>query len=86
MITFNEALALAASVARPIGQDEVFLAAAHRRVLATPVTARVSAPPADCSAMDGYAVREADMDSLPARLRISGEAFAGADNRLTLVD
>ena len=42
------------------GTETVPLAAAHGRVLAEPVAARLSQPPADVSAMDGYAVRAAD--------------------------
>lgn len=52
------------------------------RVLAEPVIARDSLPPFVNSAMDGYALRAADLvtataDS-PARLRVVGEAAAGS--------
>ena len=77
MISFDEAVALVASIARPLGHEEVALADAHRRVLAAPVIAQVASPPADVSAMDGYAVRDVDLGSPPARLRIAGESFAG---------
>jgi molybdopterin molybdotransferase len=77
VIGFDEAAALTASLARPLGREDVPLADAHRRVLAAPVVAQVSAPPSDASAMDGYAVREADLAMLPARLRLAGESFAG---------
>ncbi|MBV9750692.1 MAG: molybdopterin molybdotransferase MoeA, partial [Acetobacteraceae bacterium] len=46
------------------------------RVLAEPVVARLSNPPADVSAMDGYALRAMD-GALGARLRVIGEAPAG---------
>ena len=62
-------------VARPIGRETVPLARASGRVLAAPVVAKVDSPPADASAMDGYAVREAD---LPGSLRIIGESFPGS--------
>lgn len=84
VIDFEEAFARARAAARPIGEEDVALADAHGRVLAAPVAARISAPPADASAMDGYAVREGDLASLPARLLVSGEAYAGADCDLTL--
>jgi molybdopterin molybdotransferase len=74
MIAFDEAVRLLAEAARPLGRESVPLAKAAGRVLAAPVVARVDSPPADSSAMDGYAVREAD---LPARLRVIGESFAG---------
>lgn len=77
MISFDEAVATVGEVARPLGAERVPLREAHRRVLADAVVARVSAPPADVSAMDGYAVRDADLQSLPARLPIAGESFAG---------
>lgn len=50
--------------------------AAVGRVLAEPVIARHSAPPADVSAMDGYAVRRVDSE-VGARLRVLGESRAG---------
>lgn len=56
--------------------ETVALAAAAGRVLARPVTARLTQPPAAVSAMDGYAVRAADA-VLDARLRVVGEAPAG---------
>jgi molybdopterin molybdotransferase len=74
MISFDEALRLVAQVARPLGRERVAIADAAGRVLAQPVTAMVDSPPADGSAMDGYAVRDAD---LPGRLRVIGESFAG---------
>lgn len=74
MISFDEAVRRVAEVARPIGRESVPLAEAAGRVLAAPVVAMVEAPPADCSSMDGYAVREAD---LPGTVRMIGESFAG---------
>ena len=75
MISFDEAVRLVADVARPIGREMVPLASAAGRVLAAPVVAMVDSPPADSSAMDGYAVREAD---LPGSLHIVGESFPGS--------
>lgn len=76
MIGFDEALERLASVARPAGTERVPLAEAHGRVLSTPVIARLDSPASDTSAMDGYAVREANF-AIPARLRMIGESFAG---------
>lgn len=78
MIGFDEAVSLLDAVARPLGRERAPLAQAHRRVLAEPVIAALDAPTTDTSAMDGYAVREADVATLPARLSIIGESFAGA--------
>ena len=47
------------------------------RRLAAPVIAQVNQPPADVSAMDGYAVRFADM-AMNAELKVIGESRAGA--------
>jgi molybdopterin molybdotransferase len=47
-------------------------------VLAAPVVARIDSPRADVSAMDGYAVRTADLARVPASLEVVGESFAGA--------
>ncbi len=78
MATVEQALALIAeqAAARLMPPETVALAAAHGRILADPVTARVSQPPADVSAMDGYAVRHAEM-KLGANLRVTGESRAG---------
>ena len=74
MINLDEAWAIVAGEATPLGSERVELDQPHRRILAEPVVAMVDWPPADVSAMDGYAVREAD----PSPLRVIGESFAGA--------
>ena len=61
---------------RPAGIEIVPLADAAGRVLAAPVIARLTQPPADVSAMDGYALRAADA-AAGARLRVVGAAPAG---------
>ncbi|MFP5329618.1 MAG: molybdopterin molybdotransferase MoeA [Alphaproteobacteria bacterium] len=77
MINFDEAVEIVRSAASPLATETVPLADAAGRVLAAPVVARIDSPRADVSAMDGYAVREADLLDLPARLAIAGESFAG---------
>jgi molybdopterin molybdotransferase len=74
MISFDEAIRLVADAARPLGRESVPLGRAGGRVLAAPVAAMIDSPPADSSAMDGYAVREAD---LPGTLHLVGGSFAG---------
>lgn len=60
-----------------LGSESVPLARAHRRVLSQPLVARHSQPPFDASAMDGYAVRAAEV--LPGRpLKLAGTSQAGA--------
>lgn len=57
--------------------EQVALGDALGRVLALDVTARLTQPWADVSAMDGYAVRAADVASVPAGLTVIGESPAG---------
>lgn len=60
-----------------LGSETVPLALAHNRVLAQPLVARHSQPPFDASAMDGYAVRAAEV--VPGRpLKLAGTSQAGA--------
>jgi molybdopterin molybdotransferase len=68
-------LVLADANALPI--EQVPLGEACGRVLATDLAALRTQPPADVSAMDGYAVRSADIATTPARLRVIGEVAAG---------
>jgi len=77
VIPFDEAVERVFAIAKPLGAEEVALREAHGRVLAAPVVAQVSAPPADVSTMDGYAVRDNDLDELPAKLRLGGESSPG---------
>jgi molybdopterin molybdotransferase len=77
MISFDDAIELVRSVADPIETETVKLDRAAGRVLAAAVTARIDSPRSDASAMDGYAVRDADLDVLPAALVVVGESFAG---------
>jgi molybdopterin molybdotransferase len=60
----------------PTAAETVALAEGAGRVLARGVTARLTQPPADVSAMDGYAVRAADA-AAGAVLRVTGAAPAG---------
>ena len=77
MISVAEALDriladLPAAAAETVGVGE-----AAGRALAEDVRARVTQPPLDLSAMDGYAVRAADVAAAPATLKVVGEAPAG---------
>ncbi len=57
---------------------------AHGRVLAECLTATGDIPPFDKSAVDGYALRAADVGSVPAELRCAGESRAGSGRELAL--
>src|SRR5580692_176017 len=72
-----EALQRVLANARPLSLEIVSLNDAHGRVLAQDLAALRTQPPAAVSAMDGYAVRAADVASVPARLRLIGEVAAG---------
>jgi molybdopterin molybdotransferase len=61
--------------------ERVPIEAAHGRTLAEPLAARHTQPPFDASAMDGYAVRAADIESYPARLAVIGQSAAGRGYR-----
>src|SRR6266852_2340299 len=58
--------------------ESVPLGDALSRILSEDVIADSDLPPFDRAQMDGYAVRAADVASVPARLRIVGESAAGA--------
>lgn len=77
MISFDEALAIVVAQARPLEAETVALEAAAGRVLAAPVVAQVSAPPADISTMDGYALRDDDLGG-SRQFRVVGAAYPGA--------
>ena len=57
---------------------------AHRRVLAEDVTARYSLPGFDNSAMDGYAVRAADVPAPGTTLPVAGVIPAGDTRQVRL--
>ncbi|MFQ5764723.1 MAG: gephyrin-like molybdotransferase Glp [Rhodospirillales bacterium] len=78
MISVAEALAKVVQGVSRVSSEQVPLAAALGRVLAEDVASRVSHPPAAVSAMDGYAVRAADVKDPPATLTRIGESAAGA--------
>jgi molybdopterin molybdotransferase len=65
-----------ASVQKPVASEEIPLADAHLRTLAADVTARRTQPPFPASAMDGYAVRGADLSGSPT-LKVIGMSAAG---------
>ncbi|WP_119678413.1 molybdopterin molybdotransferase MoeA [Indioceanicola profundi] len=77
MISVAEARARILAQARLLPAEQVALPDALDRVLAADVVARLSQPPADVSAMDGWAVRTADISVLPVTLRRIGESPAG---------
>lgn len=61
MLTLDEARALLASQLQPLTPHTLPLRTARGRRLASAVRARLNLPPADVSAMDGYAARAAEL-------------------------
>ena len=78
MLSVVEARARILALMQPVGTETVPLAQAHGRVTAETLTTRRTQPPQDMSAMDGYAVRAADLLPSPARLAVIAEVPAGA--------
>jgi molybdopterin molybdotransferase len=76
MISVEEARERILAALRPTPIEVVALANAWNRVTAAPVVARLTQPPADVSAMDGYALRAAD-GVLGTSLTVIGAAPAG---------
>jgi molybdopterin molybdotransferase len=62
----------------PLETERVALDRGRGRVLAEDLAARLTQPPFDASAMDGYAVRAQDVAALPVKLKLIGQAAAGS--------
>jgi molybdopterin molybdotransferase len=77
LLSVADAQALVLKDAQPLPSENLPLTQAHGRVLAADLKALRTQPPAAVSAMDGYAVRAADVATAPARLRLIGEVAAG---------
>jgi molybdopterin molybdotransferase len=77
MLAVEEALARIIGAFAPLPAEWVHLAAARGRVLAEDLIATRDQPPHAVSAMDGYAVRAADLAAGRADLDLVGQAPAG---------
>ncbi len=78
MISVEEAKRRILAAFSPLPAETVSVAEGLGRVLAEDLTARVTQPPADVSAMDGYAVRAADVTNVPVTLKQIGRVPAGS--------
>ncbi len=79
-ISYAEAAAIIASTAaaRRLPVERCALQRAHGRILATDLTATIAQPPFDNSAMDGFALRHADLAAEGETvLALAGEQCAG---------
>ncbi|MBE7478579.1 MAG: molybdopterin molybdotransferase MoeA [Polyangiaceae bacterium] len=79
MLSFDEARERILRDVEPLGTERALLADALGRVLAEALTAAQPMPAFDYSAMDGYAVRSADLSGAgPWSLPVAGESRTGA--------
>lgn len=79
MLSYEEAIDKLLSAAKPVEEiRHVPLNAASGRVLAAAVQSTISVPPSAMSAMDGYAVRAADIPAAGTSLPVSQRIPAGA--------
>ena len=80
LLSFEDARRLVeqhAAQVHPGAEETQDLLHAAGRVLAEPITADRDIPPFPRATRDGYAVRTADLATLPAKLRVIGEIKAG---------
>ena len=79
LLSFDDALQKLLAAARPLAEtEEVDTAAAVGRTLARAQASGIVVPPLDNSAMDGYAVRLADLPAAGARLAVAQRIPAGS--------
>ena len=77
MLSVRDAHARVIAAFEALPSETVSVAEAAGRVLAVSPKARLTQPPSDLSAMDGYAVRTADVTGVPTTLTLVGQAPAG---------
>jgi molybdopterin molybdotransferase len=77
MLPVEDALEIVLAHTKRLAAEEVELAHALGRILAEEVRADADMPPFDRSAMDGYAVRAADVAGAPVVLDVAGQIRAG---------
>lgn len=77
LLPVSEALRRLLEHAATLPGEQVAIAEAAGRVLATPLLARRTQPPFAASAMDGYAVRAVDLATIPVALKVVGKVAAG---------
>src|SRR5690625_954019 len=75
--TVTEHLAAVLALGHPLPSQLVPIGADLARYLTRDIAARYAVPPFDNSAMDGYALRHADLQEVPAVLQVVGDVPAG---------
>lgn len=77
LLPVDEALDRLLDGAEPKGEEQVSISNAHGRILSQSITSKRAQPPFNASAMDGYAVRYMDANTVGMTLRVVGESAAG---------
>lgn len=77
LMAVAEAKARILAGVEPLPGESVSIYEASGRVLAEALRANLTQPPFDASAMDGYAVRAADVGQVPVSLKVVGASAAG---------
>jgi len=80
----GEARSIVLRCCEPLGAELVTLETASGTVLAEKVASDIDMPPFNRTAMDGYALRLADIDTLPAELTVIEQVQAGDVPRQTI--
>jgi molybdopterin molybdotransferase len=83
-LSVSEALRAVLERTNPLGAESITLDDSLGRVLAETVASDVDMPPFDRSAMDGFALRSADVKAVPATLRVVGQVRAGESKALAV--
>jgi molybdopterin molybdotransferase len=82
LLTVDEALEVLLAGARPVAEvEEVPTLQATGRVLGRAQASTMDVPPMDNSAMDGYAVRSADVKAPDTKLKVAQRIMAGSVGR-----
>jgi molybdopterin molybdotransferase len=84
VLTLNDAQNCVLQYAEPLGTEKIDLLQSLGRVLAQEIRSNRDHPPCDISAMDGYAVRAADLKVEPAQLTVVADIKAGDLPTLTV--
>lgn len=77
-LPYPDALAAVLASATDLSSERVALDRALGRHLAESITSPLAVPPFAASAMDGFAVRRADLPHVPIELPVAGASWAGA--------
>ncbi len=77
LIPYNEAIELLLNQIFCLEPEIIHLPQGLDRILGEDIYADIDLPPFDRAVMDGFAVRYQDVQVLPSRLRVIGDANAG---------